>query len=96
VGATHDQLRTSIGDRQALERSSHPGRRRVMQREPVSSSAVQSVGYHDGTLEIEFASGNVYQYFDVPERLSEELTDAASIGSFFNEQIRGYFRYARV
>lgn len=67
-----------------------------MQREAVSSSTVQSVGYQDGTLEIEFAGGSVYQYFDVPERVYEELMSAASIGSFFNEQVRGHFRYARV
>jgi hypothetical protein len=67
-----------------------------MQREAVVSSAVRSVGYEDGTLEIEFVSGRVYQYFDVPERLSRELIRATSIGTFFNERIRDRFRYARV
>ena len=39
-----------------------------MNRSPVSSINVASVGY-DGstlTLEVEFLSGSVYQYFDVP------------------------------
>jgi hypothetical protein len=67
-----------------------------MQREAVVSSAVRSVGYEDGTLEIEFVSGRVYQYFDVPERLYRELMRATSIGTFFNERIRDRFRYARV
>jgi hypothetical protein len=96
VDATQDELAHLDPLRQALESSWDPDRRRVMQREPVSSSAIQSVGYRDGTLEIEFVSGNVYQYFDVPKRVYEELMDAPSIGSFFNERIRGHFRYARV
>jgi hypothetical protein len=40
-----------------------------MEREAVSSSSVASIGYDPEslTLEVEFASGDVYQYFDVPE-----------------------------
>jgi len=45
----------------------------VMQREAVVSSVVSSVGYRDGTLEIEFVSGNIYRYLNVPERLFHEL-----------------------
>jgi hypothetical protein len=36
-----------------------------MERMPVDSEALRSVGYEGGTLEIEFSSGSVYQYFDV-------------------------------
>jgi hypothetical protein len=67
-----------------------------MKRDAVVSSAVRSVGYQDGTLEIEFVSGRVYQYFDVPERLYQELMRATSIGTFFNERIRDRFRFVRV
>ena len=66
-----------------------------MERVPVESSTIENVGYTDGVLEIEFKSGSVYQYFDVPERIHDELMRAASKGSFFNEIIRGHFRYAR-
>ena len=44
-----------------------------------------------GTLEIEFVSGNVYRYLDVPEDLYRELMRAQSIGTFFNERIRDRF-----
>jgi hypothetical protein len=40
-----------------------------MQRQLVKSTNVRSVGYDAsiGTLEIEFHSGGIYQYFSVPE-----------------------------
>jgi KTSC domain len=67
-----------------------------MEREPVSSENIASIGYENGTLEVEFTSGRVYQYFDVPEHVFEELMRADSHGRFFNQQVRGQFRYARV
>jgi hypothetical protein len=82
-----------------------PGRRRrrpdadergAMQRAPVTSDSLQAVGYREGTLEVEFTTGTVYQYFDVPDRVYEELMAAESKGGFFNRRIRDHFRYARV
>lgn len=66
-----------------------------MERTPVESGTVRSIGYADGTLEIEFLTGSVYQYFDVPESIHQALLSADSHGGFFNQQIRGHFRYAR-
>ena len=64
----------------------------------VSSSNLSRVRYEDrtNTLEIEFQGGRVYQYFDVPKQIYESLLKAESKGSFFHEQIRGHYRYARV
>ncbi len=45
-----------------------------MQREPVQSSNIRSVGYDldEQLLEIEFENGNIYQYFAVPtERIAQ-------------------------
>jgi hypothetical protein len=67
-----------------------------MERVPVDSEALRSVGYKEGTLEIEFTSGDVYQYFDVPRHTHEALMAADSHGKFFSGQIRGHFPYARV
>ena len=69
-----------------------------MNREPLNSSNICSAGYHDPsrTLEIEFRSGGVYQYFDVPKSTYEQLMSASSPGGLLQEQIRGAFRYARV
>ena len=69
-----------------------------MNRIPVSSSNISSVGFDADTLtlEIEFTNGNVYQYFDVPSTIYEELMQAESKGRFLSSQIKGVYRYARL
>jgi len=69
-----------------------------MERQPVSSSNLSSVGYDadSQTLEIEFDNGSVYQYFDVPQVTFDGLLTASSPGTLFHEQIRGLYRYARL
>ncbi len=68
-----------------------------MTREPVSSSAIASVGYEPATLtlEIEFHSGAVYRYLGVPERVYHELLAADSKGTYFVEAIRDSYPCAR-
>lgn len=69
-----------------------------MERTPVISSNVASVGYDDATqtLEVEFHGGAVYQYFDVPRTVFDGLMAADSKGGFMHQQVRGVYRYARV
>lgn len=69
-----------------------------MNRIPVSSSNLASVGYDEDsqTLEIEFQNGAVYQYFDVPRAHYDDLVSVGSVGQYFHQQIRGVFRYSRV
>jgi len=69
-----------------------------MNRTPVSSSNLSSVGYDqdDETLEIEFNSGGVYQYYDVPPRIHEGLMNASSHGSYFHSHIKENFRYDQI
>lgn len=69
-----------------------------MTRARLASSMIASAGYDSPTrvLEIEFATGAVYQYVDVPLDLYQELLDAASQGRFFHSRIRGVFDYHRV
>jgi len=64
----------------------------------VSSTNLSRVRYDESslTLEIEFQGGRVYQYFDLPKHIFEELVRADSKGKFFHEQIKGHYRYARV
>jgi KTSC domain len=49
-----------------------------------ASSSIASVGYDSETLtmEVEFTNGNIYQYFDVPQGVYEELITAESAGQF--------------
>lgn len=67
-------------------------------RTPVSSSSVASVGYDPNTmtLEVEFKNGSVYQYFDVPEAVYQELMIADSVGRYLNENIKNSYRYTKL
>ena len=69
-----------------------------MYREPVSSSPITSIGYDDAseTLEVEFKSGLVYQYLEVPARIHAQLMSAPSVGGFFNATVRDVFESKRV
>jgi hypothetical protein len=70
-----------------------------MERVPVSSTQLTSVGYDPATLtlEIEFRKGGVYQYVGISAETHERLMTAESIGTFFNTVIReGGFAYLRV
>lgn len=61
-----------------------------MRRQPIESEALQSVGYDAArrVLEVEFTSGEVYRYFDVPEREHAALVRADSSGAYFVEHVR--------
>lgn len=69
-----------------------------MQRHPISSSNLESVGYDAAThtLEIEFHHGGIYQYVNVPESVYRALLDAVSAGSYFHDNIRDVYPYQRV
>ncbi len=70
----------------------------AMERKPVASSNIAQIGYDrvTQTLEVEFLSGFVYQYFDVPEAVHEALMAAPSKGEFLNTHVKGTYRYARM
>ena len=68
-----------------------------MQRKNVTSSAISSVGYDErsSVLEVEFQSGAVYDYFDVPPKVYRDLLKAASKGSFVSRRIRDRYPFVR-
>lgn len=59
-----------------------------MIRQPVTSSAIKSLGHEQDVLEVEMASGQVYRYTNVPRELFEKLLNAESIGSAFHHQVK--------
>ena len=69
-----------------------------MNRIRVESSMIRSIGYEEssGTLEVEFTSGSIYQYFDVPESEYKRLINAASKGRYFNQNIKESYRYVQI
>ncbi len=64
-----------------------------IERELVSSLMIVSIGHclSSSTLEIEFQSGVIYQYIDVPESVFEAMLDAVPIGSL--ESYSNHFRW---
>ena len=66
-----------------------------MERVAVESSNVVSIGYDEGTLEVEFNSG-IYRYYDVPEYIYEELMASDSKGSYLHQNVKGAYSYEQV
>jgi hypothetical protein len=69
-----------------------------MEREPVSSSTILSIGYESGsqTLEVEFKHGGIYQYYNVPETVYQQFMESTSKGQFHHTYIRNAFPFSRV
>jgi len=69
-----------------------------MNRIPVNSSNIRSIGYDPqlAVLEVEFTSGDVYQYFNVPDYLYRQFLSAQSHGQFLDDSIKYNYRYQKV
>lgn len=69
-----------------------------MNRLPVTSSNMMSVGYDPETLtlEIEFSEGSIYQYSGVPRSVYTALMTATSKGSYFHAFIKDVYHFQRV
>lgn len=69
-----------------------------MYRRPVDSGVIHSVGYDvaSSVLEVEFESGRVYEYYDVPLSIYSGLMTAGSRGAYFNDFVRDMYPYAEV
>ena len=52
-----------------------------MNRQPVNSSRISSVGWKNNTLEVEFKNGKIYQYFDVSNSEYQDFMNSSSLGS---------------
>lgn len=65
----------------------------TMDRVPVKSSSLRSVGYDDKNqeLEVEFASGALYTYSGVSQQAHDDLMVAESAGRHFAKHIRSNF-----
>lgn len=70
----------------------------AMSREEVESSNVKEIGYDPETkvLEILFKSGGIYQYFDVPSMVYDQMMGSVSKGKFLHQNIKGEYRYEKV
>lgn len=64
----------------------------------MQSCNLRSVSYDESrkNLEIEFHSGIIYQYQNVPSKIHADLMNATSVGSFFTDKIKNSFRSIRL
>jgi hypothetical protein len=69
-----------------------------MERQKVVSSNIRSIGYDvaQRVLEVEFFSGKVYRYADVPAELYVEMRGAESIGRYFGARVKGVYACEQV
>lgn len=69
-----------------------------MDRKNIDSTMIRSIGYdvNTSTLEIEFNSGEVWQYFDFLESSWYELDASDSKGKFFHHEIKNQYSESRV
>ena len=70
----------------------------MVERQPVDSCNLKTVGYdtHLKNLEIEFHSGMVFQYQNVPSHIFANLLSAQSTGTFFTDNIKNRYRSKRL
>jgi hypothetical protein len=68
-----------------------------MERQPVTSSNVRSIGYAEDaqTLEVEFNNGGIYEYLGVPPSEYEALMQAPSVGSYLHAHIKDKYPYRK-
>jgi hypothetical protein len=69
-----------------------------MRRVSVNSSNLASIGYDEQNeiLEIEFNHGGVYQYYDVPTDVYDELMNASSQGKYFIANIKDNYNFKKI
>ena len=69
-----------------------------MDRQAIESTSIRSIGYEpiNSILEVEFKNGGIYQYFNVPPDVYEELMNTESHGIYFHENIKEIYQYAKV
>lgn len=69
-----------------------------MDRKPVSSSSIRSIGFDEDNevLEIEFKNGGVYQYSNVAKITFERLMRAPSKGHFVATDIKERYKTTKV
>lgn len=69
-----------------------------MERETVASSTLLSIGYEpeSNTLEVEFKSGGVYQYYNVPDAIYQQFMNSDSKGKFLHAYIKPAYACSRV
>ena len=72
--------------------------RGTMVNQMVLSSEIEWIGYEQKNrmLQVEFITGGIYQYENVPSEVYHEFLDAESYGRFFENKIKGSYPYRKI
>lgn len=64
----------------------------------VQSSNIKAIGYDiiESVVKIEFTTGTMYTYFDVPVGDFEALLVAESVGKHFNLNFKDKFKFEKI
>lgn len=62
------------------------------------STAIRRIAYRPelSALDIEFVTGRVYRYLEVPEPVAAGLAQVRSKGGYFNRKLRDRFEFVRL
>lgn len=62
----------------------------------VKSSQIKAVAYNETSLFVIFNNDSMYEYFDAPKEIYEEMIEeGASVGKIFNAKVRNILKYQR-
>jgi len=53
----------------------------------VISTDIRSIGYENGTLEIEFLKGGIYTYPNVPKKHFDYMINNSNPGTYFHSMV---------
>lgn len=64
-----------------------------MDRKPLKSEMLRSVGYDPATreMEVEFADGSVHVYTKVPPKVHADLMKAKKVAYYFTKKVRTHY-----
>ena len=65
-----------------------------MLRQYVVSTDIRSIGYENNVLEIEFRSGGIYRYQNVPKYHFDYMVSHPHPGAYFHKMIKPYYSYS--
>lgn len=64
--------------------------------ETPDSSNIRRVEYEGNNLFVEFKTGNIYRYENIPYRMFEAFRTEPSAGKYFGTNIRNKYNYTRI
>ena len=69
-----------------------------MERQSIYSSALASAGYDSSLeiMEVEFNTGEIYQYKGIPQSEYEAFLNADSHGIYFSENIKDAYEFVKL